>query len=205
MRYKFILMIFFLDLSGQMALGEAQQNEDRLRQELDKIIKKYWVGQLNPEKVTVTKAGGYSAYLTIKENFDLQKGSTKISLCKGSEMYLNGDEIWHIDTKSAGCKVGDYEAAAGTTITFSEDQSNLLTSIVTARPIKARGREWPANSKLLFYFKDGGEIFVYAVVLGEDLKGTPYKKGDKVYIGSIMDEDDKMSDELSLSGEDPTC
>ena len=203
MRYKFILMIFFLDLSGQMALGEAQQNEDRLRQELDKIIKKYWVGQLNPEKVTVTKAGGYSAYLTIKENFDLQKGSTKISLCKGSEMYLNGDEIWHIDTKSPGCKVGEYEAAAGTTISFWETETNRLRSLVIAKSMKVRGYTWPAKSTLFFESGPDPLGYLYAVELGDDLKGTTFGKGQKVFVGEIIDTTGKRNDVLSLDGEDP--
>ena len=202
MRYKFILMIFFLDLSGQMALGEAQQNEDRLRQELDKIIKKYWVGQLNPEKVTVTKAGGYSAYLTIKENFDLQKGSTKISLCKGSEMYLNGDEIWHIDTKSPGCKVGEYEAAAGTTISFWETETNRLRSLVIAKSMKVRGYTWPANSNLLFGYGPDPLGYLYAVELGADLEGTKFKKGQRVYVGEIIDDTGKRDDKLSLEGDE---
>ena len=167
--------------------------------------KKYWDNQFKKEDLNVIHGDHRRIEAVAKREIKLKRGDLQIVVCSGSTVRITGKEIYYIDTKSPGCKVGDYEAAAGTTITFSEDQSNLLTSIVTARPIKARGREWPANSKLLFYFKDGGEIFVYAVVLGEDLKGTPYKKGDKVYIGSIMDEDDKMSDELSLSGEDPTC
>ena len=169
------------------------------------FVGKYWAGQLSAEDLGFKLGAIDDLDVEILRNVSFKKKKVAIVLTKGAIVRFRGIEIMTVDTKSPGCKVGDYEAAAGTTITFSEDQSNLLTSIVTARPIKARGREWPANSKLLFYFKDGGEIFVYAVVLGEDLKGTPYKKGDKVYIGSIMDEDDKMSDELSLSGEDPTC
>ena len=169
------------------------------------FVGKYWAGQLSAEDLGFKLGAIDDLDVEILRNVSFKKKKVAIVLTKGAIVRFRGIEIMTVDTKSAGCKVGDYEAAAGTTITFSEDQSNLLTSIVTARPIKARGREWPANSKLLFYFKDGGDIFVYAVVLGEDLKGTPYKKGDKVYIGSIMDEDDKMSDELSLSGEDPTC
>ena len=202
MKHKFILTFLFLGLSGQLAWGEAQQNEARLRQELDKIIKKYWVGQLNPEKVTVTKAGGYSAYLTIKENFDLQKGSTKISLCKGSEMYLNGDEIWHIDTKSPGCKVGDYEAAAGTTITFWESQSNELRSIVIAKAVEERGYTWPANSTLFFDTDENNKLRLYKVELGGDLKGTKYKKGTFVYVGRFIDDTGRRDNELHLFGED---
>jgi hypothetical protein len=45
---------------------------------------------------------------------------------------------------------------------------------------------------------------LYAVVLGEDLKSTPYKAGQKVYIGKLEDSDAKKSGTLSLSGRDPT-
>ncbi|MCB9084356.1 MAG: hypothetical protein H6624_08420 [Bdellovibrionaceae bacterium] len=195
-------LVVYIMLVGLVAEGADQ---DGLIEKFRVFNRDFLSGKLSADSVEVKEGGIRRFVLRFLQKMDFQHRETKLVFCKDSIVEFYGSQISEINTKSPGCKVGDYEAAAGTTITFSAGQSNFLTSIVTAKPVKARGREWPANSKLLFYFKDGGDIFVYAVVLGEDLKGTPYKKGDKVYIGSIMEEDDKMSDELSLSGEDPTC
>ena len=205
MRGVIVIVVAIFCSSGSWADESSKLDPPPSQSEIAAFIKKNWGSQFSAEDVVFVRGGMHRFTFEFKNEVNLQKHGVKIHVCKGAEIRFNGSEIWDFNTKSAGCKVGEYEAAAGTTITFSAGQSNFLTSIVTAKPVKARGREWPANSKLLFYFKDGGDIFVYAVVLGEDLKGTPYKKGDKVYIGSIMEEDDKMSDELSLSGEDPTC
>ncbi|MCB0387074.1 MAG: hypothetical protein KDD43_16890, partial [Bdellovibrionales bacterium] len=111
-------------------------------------------------------------------------------------------EIWHIDTKSPGCKVGDYEAAVGTTISFWESESNRLRSLVIAKSMKVRGYTWPANSNLLFGYGPDPLGYLYAVELGADLKGTKFKKGQRVYVGEIIDDTGKRDDKLSLEGDE---
>jgi len=168
------------------------------------FTQEYWSGEIKPEDLTVINGDGRRMEVIFKKTVVISKGSEKVVICKGSKVRFTGSEIYHIDAKSPGCKVGDLEAVEGTTIGFWESEDNLLRSIVTAKPVKMRSHTWPAKSQLLFYFYDKGGLMLYAAVLGSDLKGTKYKAGQKVYIGSIRDSDAEQTDTLSLYGEDPT-
>jgi len=172
--------------------------------DLREFISKYWPGQFDSGAVSHVRGGDPYLTLRFERTTSFKKGDTSLTLSKGSIVAFNGDLIYGVETKSPGCKVGDLEAVEGTTIRFSETEHNTLKAIVTAKPVQLRGYTWPANSNLLFFIDDEINPMLYAVVLGEDLKGTPYKAGQKVYIGKLEDSDAKKTGTLSLTGRDPT-
>ena len=165
--------------------------------------KKYWDNQFKQEDLNVIHGDHRRIEAVAKREIKLKRGDLQIVVCSGSTVRITGKEIYYIDTKSPGCKVGEYEAAAGTTISFWESQSNELRSIVIAKAVKVRGYTWPANSKLLFEKDENRKLRLYAVELGDDLAGTDYLKGQKVYVGRIIDDTGRRNDELSTHGEDP--
>ena len=188
---------------SQDTLGAETKGKDRLVRELEKLNSRYWSGKIPIGIVEVVEAGNYDVDLIVKDAFELTLNSKRVTLCKDAKVRFVRGEIWHIDTKSPGCKVGEYEAAAGTTISFWESQSNELRSIVIAKAVKVRGYTWPAKSTLFFESGPDPLGYLYAVELGDDLKGTTFGKGQKVFVGEIIDTTGKRNDVLSLDGEDP--
>ena len=165
--------------------------------------KKYWDNQFKQEDLNVIHGDHRRIEAVAKREIKLKRGDLQIVVCSGSTVRITGKEIYYIDTKSPGCKVGEYEAAAGTTISFWESQSNELRSIVIAKAVKVRGYTWPAKSTLFFESGPDPLGYLYAVELGDDLKGTTFGKGQKVFVGEIIDTTGKRNDVLSLDGEDP--
>ncbi|MCB0387073.1 MAG: hypothetical protein KDD43_16885, partial [Bdellovibrionales bacterium] len=101
---------------SQDTLGAETKGKDRLVRELEKLNSRYWSGKIPIGIVEVVEAGNYDVDLIVKDAFELTLNSKRVTLCKDAKVRFVRGEIWHIDTKSPGCKVGDYEAAVGTTI-----------------------------------------------------------------------------------------
>ncbi|MCB9086639.1 MAG: hypothetical protein H6624_20020 [Bdellovibrionaceae bacterium] len=204
-RFVRVLVAVFLAvviLSSQDTYGAETKGKDRLEKELEKLNSRYWGGKIPVGRVKVVEAGNYDVDLVAMDVFELKRNSIGVILCKDAEVRFVRSEIWHINTKSAGCKVGEYEAAAGTTISFWETETNRLRSLVIAKSMKVRGYTWPANSNLLFGYGPDPLGYLYAVELGADLEGTKFKKGQRVYVGEIIDDTGKRDDKLSLEGDE---
>ena len=166
------------------------------------FVGKYWAGQLSAEDLGFKLGAIDDLDVEILTKVSFKKKEIAIVLTKGAIVRFRGIEIMTVDTKSAGFKVGEYEAAAGTTISFWESQSNELRSIVIAKAVEERGYTWPANSTLFFDTDENNKLRLYKVELGGDLKGTKYKKGTFVYVGRFIDDTGRRDNELHLFGED---
>ena len=202
MRGVIVIVVAIFCSSGSWADESSKLDPPPSQSEIAAFIKKNWGSQFSAEDVVFVRGGMHRFTFEFKNEVNLQKHGVKIHVCKGAEIRFNGSEIWDFDTKSPGCKVGEYEAAAGTTISFWESQSNELRSIVIAKAVEERGYTWPANSTLFFDTDENNKLRLYKVELGGDLKGTKFKKGTFVYVGRFIDDTGRRDNELHLFGED---
>ena len=140
-------LVVYIMLVGLVAEGADQ---DGLIEKFRVFNRDFLSGKLSADSVEVKEGGIRRFVLRFLQTVDFQHRETKLVFCKDSIVEFYGSQISEINTKSPGCKVGDYEAAVGTTISFWESQSNELRSIVIAKAVDERGYTWPANSTLFF-------------------------------------------------------
>jgi len=197
------LLILLISVVTPVSMAGSDASNDGPKLVIRKFVETYWAGKITPDDLAFVR--GYEDDLTVKfiKALTIDKKGTAIHVCANSQVRFIGRMIWEIEAKSAGCKVGDLEAVEGTTIEFWESSVNSVRSIVTAKPAKLRGYIWPARSTLFFDTDPERKPRLYAALLGDDLKGSQFTSGQKVYVGRIIDDTGRRNDELSLVGEDP--